>query len=238
MTFATTKTLVVLTILWAVALFGIDYAKNPKSADSIFTSKHMGEASNEGKPVIKLWLNHLCCTGCLSDVTNALAKVSSVKVKSKALPTTEQADQNEMEGQKPKDYGGEIELEFTDLRMVDFMAIERALRDAGLVADRMMISGLQHYRLTAELKHLCCGLCATGVKEGLEITRGLKSQGHFKWLDSFQVSKKDKLVIAHARYDATADVTELINGLNQVGFEPISIYAAVDKEGAAGADGH
>ena len=237
MTFATTKTLIVLTILWALALFGIDYAKNPKAADSIFAPKEMGVASTAGKPVIKLWLNHLCCTGCLSDVTAALAKVSSVKVKSKPLPSTEQADQNEMEGQKPKDYGGEIELEFTDLRMVDFKAIDRALRDAGLVADRMLISGLQHYRLTAELKHLCCGLCSTGMKEGLEITRGLKSQGHFKWLDSFQVSKKDKVLIAHARYDATADVTELLHGLNQVGFEPTSVFAAVDKEGAAGADG-
>jgi copper chaperone CopZ len=238
MTFATTKTLIVLTILWAVALFGIDYAKNPKGADSLFAPKQMGMSSNEGKPVIKLWLNHLCCTSCLSEVTKALAKVSSVKVKSKPLPTEEQADQSDMEGTKPKDYGGEIELEFTDLRQVDFMAITRALRESGLVADRMLISGLQHYRLTAELKHLCCGLCATGVKEGLEITRGLKSQNHFKWLDSFQVSRKDKLVIAHARYDAVADVTELIHGLNQVGFEPVAIFAAVDKEGAAGADGH
>lgn len=237
MTFATTKTLIAMTILWAVALFGIDYAKNPRGADSMFAPKQMGVAV-EGKPVIKLWLNHLCCTGCLSDVTAALAKVSSVKVKTKeALPSTDEADKNDLEGTKPKDYGGEIELEFNDLKLVDFMAIERALRDSGLVADRMTISGLQHYRLTAELKHICCGLCSTGVKEGLEITRGLKSQNHFKWLDSFQVSKKDKQVIAHARYGAVADVTELIHGLNQVGFEPVAIYASVDREGAAGADG-
>lgn len=230
MTFASTKTLVVLTILWAVALFGIDYAKNPKAAEQLWTSKHMGESAKDGKPVIKLWMNHLCCTGCLTDVTKALEKVSSVTVKQKELASQESADMEAAE--KPKDYGNEVELEVTDLKTIDFMAIDRALRDAGLVADRMELSGPRHFRLNAELHHMCCGLCATGVREGLEITKGLKSQGHFKWLDSFVVDKPKKLVIAHARYDAVADVTELINALNHIGFQPTSLFAVVDGEGA------
>jgi len=229
MTFASTRTLVVLTILWAVALFGIDYAKNPKAAEQMWTAKHMGESAKDGKPVIKLWMNHLCCTGCLSDVTKALEKVSSVKVKQKELASQESADMEAVD--KAKDYGNEVELEVTDLKTVDFMAIDRALRDAGLVADRMELSGPRHFRLNAELHHMCCGLCATGVREGLEITKGLKSQGHFKWLDSFVVDKPKKLVVAHARYDAVADVTELINALNHIGFQPTSLFAVVDSEG-------
>ncbi len=231
MTFASTKTLVVLTILWAVALFGIDYVKNPKAAEQMWTSKHMGESAKDGKPIIKLSMNHLCCTGCLSDVTKALEKLSSVKVKQKELPSQESTDMESVE--KPKDYGAEVELEVTDLKTVDFMAIDRALRDSGLVADRMELTGPRHFRLNAELHHMCCGLCATGVREGLEITKGLKAQGHFKWLDSFVVDKPKKLVTAHARYDASADVSELINALNHIGFQPTSLFAVVDAEGAA-----
>lgn len=230
MTFASTKTLVVLTILWAIALFGIDYAKNPKAAEQMWTSKHMGESAKDGKPIVKLWMNHLCCTGCLSDVQKALEKLPGVKVKPKELASQESADMETID--KPKDYGNEVELELTDLKTIDFMAIDRALRDAGLVADRMELSGPRHFRLNAELHHLCCGLCATGVREGLEITKGLKSQGHFKWLDSFVVDKPKKLVIAHARYDAVADVSELINALNHVGFQPTSLFAVIDAEGA------
>lgn len=231
MTFATTRTLVVMTILWAIALFGIDYAKNPKAAEQLFSSKSMGVSAKDGKPVIKLWMNHMCCTGCLSDVTKALEKIPGIKVKQKELESQESADMEA--ANKPKDYGNEVELEITDLKTIDFMTIDHALRDAGLTADRMELSGPRHFRLNAELKHVCCGLCATGVREGLEITRGLKSQGHFKWLDSFVVDKQKKLVTAHARYDAAADVNELIIALNHIGFQPTSVFAVVDAEGGA-----
>jgi copper chaperone CopZ len=231
MTFASTKTLVVMTILWAIALFGIDYAKNPKTADSMFSSKNMGVSAADGKPIVKLWMNHMCCTGCLSDVTKALEKIPNIKVRPKDLESQEAADMESAD--KPKDYGNEVVLDITDLKTVDFMAIDHALRDAGLTADRMELSGPRHFRLNAEVKHMCCGLCATGVREGLEITRGLKSQGHFKWLDSFVVDKQKKLVTAHARYDASADVNELILALNHVGFQPSSVFAVVDSEGGA-----
>lgn len=229
MTFATTKTLVVLTLLWAIALFGIDYAKNPKAAEQLFSSKLMGVSAQDGKPVIRLWMNHLCCTGCLSDVTKALEKIPNLKVRPKDLESQESADMETAD--KPKDFGGEIVLDVTDLKTVDFMAIDHALRDAGLVAERMELSGPRHFRLVAELKHMCCSLCATGAREGLDITRGLKSQGHFKWLDSYVVDKQKKLVTAHARYDAVVDVSELITALNHSGFAPAAVFAVVDPEG-------
>jgi copper chaperone CopZ len=231
MTFASNRTLIVMTILWAIALFGIDYAKNPKAAEQLFSAQHMGVSAKDGKPVVKLWMNHLCCTGCLSDVTKALEKIPNVKVVQKELESQESADMET--ANKPKDYGNEVVLEIADLKTLDFMGIDHALRDAGLTADRMELSGPRHFRLVAELKHVCCGLCATGVREGLEITRGLKSQGHFKWLDSFVVDKQKKTVTAHARYDAAADVNELVIALNHIGFQPTSVFAVVDSEGGA-----
>ena len=111
------------------------------------------------------------------------------------------------------------------------MAIDHALRDAGLTADRMELSGPRHFRLNAELKHVCCSLCATGVREGLEITRGLKSQGHFELARQLRRQQAEEAGDAHARYDATADVNELIIALNHIGFQPTAVFAVVDAEG-------
>jgi copper chaperone CopZ len=227
MTFATTKQLVLMTFLWAIALFGIDYAKNPRPLDELLTPP--GEATNAGggPPVITLAMNHLCCTGCLSDVTTALAGMPGISVRAPEMSSKEEA----VASRDPaKDWGKEIELVVSDLRAVDFMAIDGALRSAGLVASRMELRGPRHYRLEATLNHMCCKACAIGAKEGLELTRGLRSQGRFKWLDSFDVQKEKKLIIANARYDAVADVSELVVALNHAGFQPSSIYATTSAE--------
>jgi copper chaperone CopZ len=204
--------------------------KNPKSAEMLFTRHSMGISAVDGKPVIKLWMNHMCCTGCLSDVTKALEAIPGIKVRQLPLKSQEQADKEESTA---KEFANQVELEVASFRTIDFMQIDRALRDAGLVADRIEVSGPRHFRLEATLKHVCCGLCGKGVKEGLEVARGLKAQQHFRWLDSFTVVKEKKLVVAHARYDAVADVVEYMHGLNQAGFEASSMYVVVDKEGGA-----
>jgi copper chaperone CopZ len=233
-TFATTKQIIAMTLLWAAVMFGIDYAKNPRPAGMMFASR-MGESTHGEKPRIKLWMNHLCCSGCLSDVSAALAGISGIKVLDVVLRSKEEADP--IAGKAP-DLGNEVELEVSNLQGVNFMAIDRALRDAGLVANRMEFSGPRHYRLQAELAHICCGLCSTGLKDGLEITKGLRAQKHdLQWLDSFDVVKEKKLVVAHARYDAVADVTELIGALNQLGFQPSSIFAVDDPESMPAATG-
>jgi len=227
MTFATTKQLVLMTLLWALTLLGIDYAKNPRSLDQLFAPVGASANIGSGAPVNTLNKNHLCCSGCLSDVTTALERFTSITVKPPPVASQEQANTSQTPGSY---FGKQIDLEVSDLRYVDFMAIDRALRDAGLVADRMELRGPRHYRLEATLSHVCCQTCAVGAKEGLELTRGLKSQGRFRWLDSFDVQKEKKLVIANARYDAVADVSEFLGALNHVGFQPRSIVATTSAE--------
>jgi copper chaperone CopZ len=229
MTFATTKQLVFMTLLWALALFGIDYAKNPRPLDELLAPP--GEATNAGggPPVITLAMSHLCCTGCLSDVTTALEGMRGISVRAPRVSSLEEAvDSRDPAGE----WGKEVELVVSDLRAVDFMAIDGALRTAGLVASRIELRGPRHYRLEATLNHVCCQACAIGAKEGLELTRGLRSQGRFKWLDSFEVQKEKKLIIANARYDAVADVSELVLALNHAGFQPSSIVATTSAEAA------
>jgi copper chaperone CopZ len=229
MTFATTKQLVLMTALWALTLFGIDYAKNPRTLGQLLAPPGALSAAGGGAPVITLYMNHLCCSGCLSDVTTALEKFKALTVKSPSLESEDEANMVPM----PEAYfGKQIELEVSDLRYVDFMAIDRALRDAGLVAEHIELRGPRHYRLEATLNHMCCKSCSLGAKEGLEMTRGLKSQGQFKWLDSFDVEKERKLIIANARYDAVADVGEFLTALNHAGFQPSAIVAMTNAEGS------
>jgi hypothetical protein len=229
MTFATTKQLVLMTLVWALALFGIDYAKNPRTLDELLAPPGASSTAGGGAPVITLYMNHLCCSGCLSDVTAALASFKGIAVKTPSVESQDEANARETPGTY---FGKEIELEVADLRYVDFMQVDRALRDAGLVATRMELRGPRHYRLEATLSHVCCKACALGAKEGLELTRGLKSQGRFKWLDSFDVQKEKRLVVANARYDAVADVGEFLGALNHAGFQPSSIFAMTNAEGS------
>jgi hypothetical protein len=226
-TFATTKQLIVMTLAWALVLCGVDYAKNPRPLAELLSPPRTSATAGGGKPIVTLFLNHLCCSGCLSDVAKALEPLSALKVRPPGVRSQEESDQSPSSGGS---FANQIELEVSDLRFVDFMAIDRALRGAGFVADRMELRGPRHFRIEAVLEHFCCQACAVGVKEGLEITRGLKSQGYFKWLDSFDVVKEKKLVVAHARYDAVADVAELLTALNRTGLQPTSIYATADAE--------
>lgn len=230
MTFATTKTLIAMTIVWAIACFGIDYEKNPKAFNTWLTPK-TAEQTADRTPTIKMHMNHLCCTGCLSDVTKALEKIPTIKVKQTPLESQEQADMDTAKAGQAVDYGHDVELEVPDLKTVDFMAIDRALRDAGLTAETMLVSGPAHFHLRAEVKHICCGLCSTGLKEGLAISAGLKGQGRFKWLDSFAVDKPKKEVLAYAKYQEAADVMELLTALNRVGFQPNAIFVESGAEG-------
>ncbi len=230
MTFATTKQVVLMTLLWALSLLAIDLAKNPRPLDQLLAPPSPASLLGAGPPVITLFMNHLCCSGCLSDVTTALEGFTAITVKAPRVESLAEANGAQAAA---TDFGKEIELEVSDLRYIDFMALDRALRDAGLVAERMELRGPRHYRLEATLPHMCCKTCALGAKGDLELTRGLRSQGHFKWLDSFDVEKERKLVIANARYDAIADVGEFLGALNHAGFQPKSIFATTSAEGAA-----
>jgi uncharacterized protein DUF559 len=53
-----------------------------------------------------------------------------------------------------------IEIKAEDIARMDFMALDRALRDAGFVAEHVEFGGIPHTRLEAHVRHLCCNLSA------------------------------------------------------------------------------
>jgi len=221
MTFPTTKQLVLMTLAWALALMGIDYAKNPRPWGQLLAPIDASSNVGAGTPIVTLYLSHMC----LADVTAAMGTFKGLTMKPPRLLVGDPSV-----GQSGSSVAGEIDFEVSDLSHVDFMAIDRALRDVGLVAERMELRGPRHFRFEATMDHMCCAACAVAAKEGLELSRGLKSQGHLRWLDSFDVEEEKKLVVANARYDAVADVGELLGALNHAGFQPTSIIAVTSAE--------
>ena len=222
MTFASVKQIVVLVVITCIVLFTVDYFKNPQLW-------HRQSAVMVSPGVrLTLWMNHLCCTGCLADVRQALDGLPGVDL-AKATgpqPLLSQAEANAATTSLP-DFGNKVELPVTDLAQLDLVAIDRHLRDKGFVAGRMELSGVEHFRLEAMLEHLCCGMCDRSIHERVAFLKAKGQGGQFKWLDSVMVKHETKTVVAYARYlepGKTVDVAEFLSGLNYLGYEPSSLH--------------
>jgi hypothetical protein len=221
MKFATVKQIIVLTAITCIGLFGLDYYKNPQ----LWHSRSASTASPGVR--LTLWMNHLCCLGCLADVRQALAGVPGIDAANATGPKQllTQADAN-VQGASLPDYGNTVELPISDLEKLDLVAVDRALRDKGFVAGRMEFSGVEHFRMEALLQHLCCGMCDRSIQDRIAFLKAKGSAGQLKWLDSVTVDHEKKTVAAHARFlepGKTVDVVEFLSGLNYLGYEPSSL---------------
>lgn len=221
MTFSNARQVTVLTLAWAAGLFALDYVKN----------RHLWQPAAAGPAAagvhVTLWINHLCCTGCLGDVQAALAIVPwagrTAMVRVGTVLPREQADTL---GRPLAEYGNWVDVEVPDVSRLEFVSLDRALRDKGLVAGRMEFGGVPHFRLEAEVSHLCCGMCERGSESGLDFAKAHSFTGQFKWLDSVTVDRTHKRIMAHARFleaGKTVDVAEFLSGLDYVGLAPRSV---------------
>jgi hypothetical protein len=229
MNYASAKQIVIMVILIVAVCYAFDYVKNPQLWHQSATS----ESAEKGTR-LTLWINHLCCSDCLHDARQALAALPGIDAASAKGPeqllTREQADQST--AGLPQ-YGNSISLTVSDLDKVDFVALDKALRDQGLVAGRMELSGIAHFRLAAKVEHLCCGMCARSTQERVGFLKARAQSGQLRWLDSVSVDAKAKTIIADARYLQTGksvDVTEFLGALNDIGYAPQSVQVLVHEE--------
>jgi copper chaperone CopZ len=228
MKFASVKQIIVMTAITCIGLFALDYYKNPQ----LWHSRSVSMARPGMR--LTLWMNHLCCLGCLADVRQALAGVPGIDVANATGPQQllTQAEAN-AQGASLPDYGNTVELPISDLEKLDLVVVDRALRDKGFVAGRMELSGVEHFRLEALLQHLCCGMCDRSIQERIAFLKAKGSTGQLKWLDSVTVDHEKKTVAAHARFlepGKTVDVVEFLSGLNYLGYEPSSLRIVADEK--------
>jgi hypothetical protein len=227
MRFSNVKQIAALTLAWALALFAVDYAKNPH-----LWQRPAGPVPGVG-PRVSLWIDHLCCTGCLGDLRDALAPLpwvrEAVTVRGAALVNQETAD---AQAASRPDYGQWVDLDVADLGLLDIVALDRAVREKGLVPGRIELSGVEHFRLEVEVPHLCCGMCQRSVEEGIAFVKARAALGQFKWVDSITADKTKRQIVAHARFlepGKTVDVAELLSGLDEVGLAPRSLRVELEK---------
>jgi copper chaperone CopZ len=230
MTFASVKLILAMILVTCAGLYALDYWKNPQLW-------HRGPAAQptaEGGPRLKLWMNHLCCTGCLDDVRKALAGVpgldSANMTGPKDLLTQKAAD---VPSASLPDYGNSVSVPISEMDKLDLVVVDRALRDKGLVAGRMELSGVPHFRLEALLDHLCCGMCDRSISERISFLKAKGQGGRLKWIESVSVEHEKKTVVAYARFlepGKTDDVEEFLSGLNFLGFEPQSLRVATGEK--------
>ena len=226
MTFASFRQIVVLTLLTAGLLFGIDRIKNPRRA--MIGSEGAAPAPVADKPTLHLWLGHPSCGGCLTGLEEALSEVAwleAPKVLEKP-PTPEQAKETPdvVNGYRQQVVVGIKDPE-RNLRNVDFVAALAALHKAGFSAAQMEFSGLPHYRLEAELAPMCSSpACVAGTRQAMdELVRASKPKGWFRWLDSYSVDRVNGALVIYPRMNATVDLMEVLGAINTIGFEAGSL---------------
>ena len=230
MNFATARQIVMLVIIITAGCFVFDYYKNPQ-----LWHHETASSANAGKGArLTVWINHLCCSECLSDARQALAALPGIDAVNasgpKQLLTRAQADQTTT---PLPDYGNSLELVVSDAHKLDFVALDKALRDKGLVAGRMELSGIEHFRLAAKVEHLCCGMCQRSAHERIAFLKSRAQSGQLRWLDSVGVDRDSKAIVAHARYlqaGSTVDVAEFLGALSDIGYVPRSVQILVHED--------
>jgi len=227
--FANATQITVMVVVISIACYAFDYYKNPQLWHR---TAHKPPAVAQGVHLI-IWMNHLCCSSCLDDVRQALTSVPGVDSgkasTSQQLLTHDQADNSTA---SLPDYGNSVDLPVADLDKIDFVALDRALRDKGLVAGRMELGGVEHFRLAAKVDHLCCGMCDRSTQERMGFLKARSQGGQLKWLDSLSIDRDDKTIVAHARFleaGKTVDVTEFLGALNDIGYAPRSVHVLVHE---------
>ena len=222
---ATTPQILAMAIAWLAACMGIDFTFN----------RHLWTTKVEVPPTTSLALriNHLCCTGCLDDVKKALQtlpwlKDAAMSVREGSLKTQEEA---EVAG-PAADYGGWLDIDVKDPGQIDFVAIDRALRDEGMVASQMQFGGFRHFRFEAQVRHMCCGMCKDACERMPELAK-TRQAGRLKWLDSVVADRATGKVTIHARYlepTERIDATELLAAMDEIGLPPFSLRIVVSSE--------
>ena len=227
--FATSAQILAMAIAWLAVCMGIDYTFN----------RHLWTEEVEAAPSsvpLSLRINHLCCTGCLDDVKKALESLPWLKgapmnVREGNLRSQEQADMAGPAG----DYGGWLDINVADVNQIDFVAIDRVLRDAGMVASQMQFGGVRHFRLEAQVRHMCCGMCKDAAERMPELAK-TRQAGRLKWLDSVVAERASGKVTIHARYlepNARIDVTEMLAAMDEIGLPPFSLKVVSTPEHVA-----
>ena len=227
MKFSNTGQIIALALTWTAAMVYVDYKKNPRPLREMYSgSKRTQADQNILTPHVSLKLNHLCCSGCLDDVKAALKDLPWVGT----ISIPDEASLPDQSNTQEKDtYAGYVDVTVKDIQTLDFVELNQKLRATGLTAEHIKFSGIKEYRLNAFLKHICCQVCTKALEKGLFV-KGIRATGPLQWLDNAAVSKEHHSVVVAPRPGREADITELFEALDRLGFAPSTLKIALPAD--------
>jgi hypothetical protein len=123
-----------------------------------------------------------------------------------------------------------VDVGVTSIKEIDFVEIDRVLRDKGMVASRVEFSGPEHFRLEAKVRHLCCGMCKDATDRIPTLDR---ARTRLRWVDSITADRAGHSVTVHARYQNAGDsidVADLLGAFDEVGLPAFSLKVLADAE--------
>ena len=231
MHFATPRQLAFLILAWALLLVAYDHHATQKPF-SAYWAEFKGSSTRptvvaEGdQPRVRVTMPHLCCTESIDEIRAAVAPLTwlaPVRLDHEP-PASGKAPSVSSDAMN----GYTLDFDLVDVRRADFVLLEQAIRSTGFVPERLEISGMGHFRLEAELPHLCCTVCSRAVDEQLE--RLIRQAASGRWLDSMTLDHDKKVVLLYARLNAVVDLLELDAALGRAGFAARSLRVLTGPE--------
>jgi hypothetical protein len=225
MTFASARQIIVMTLVTAALLFAIDRIKNPHPA--VIADDHLSLSAETENAAIHLWLTGECFDGCRTGLGEALSELPWLEapetVEHKPSAATDAGSDGPIKRQ-----GREVVVRIKDparnLKSIDFVTVLAALHKSGFAASQMEFSGLKHYRLVADLPHLCSPECVSGTRQAMDdLVRASRPKGWFRWLDSYTFDGVNQALLFYPRMGETVDIMEVLGAINSIGFEPSAL---------------
>lgn len=208
---ATWPQVLAMSIAWAGICLGLDYTFNP----------HLwARPVDTGPPAapLSLHFHHLRCTGCTGEITAALESLPWLQGAAMSVrPTGPDVAAD--------DYAGWLDVAVSDISQIDFIALDRAIRNAGYVASRVEFGGVRHFRLEGKARHLCSPAKQEDC-EPLPEVGTIKRGDRLEWLDSMNTDATGSTVIFHVRYQQPSDridVKELFAAMDEYGMYPSTL---------------
>jgi hypothetical protein len=169
---------------------------------------------------LTLWMNG---AGSLADVRHALSGVEGLDLADASVLAP-------AGGAASPESGNAVTVRVIDVDKLDFVALDRALKQNGLVAGRMELSGVPHFSLQARFPRLSGQQTDQSVEARIAYMKARGMGVTLEWLDSVNMNAQDKALTAYARYvepGKSVNIGELVAGLNQIGLAPESLRVVV-----------
>lgn len=193
---------------------------------------------------------HFCCQGCYDKVFSAVRQldwIASAAVDKDSLPPQ---SANQLEEIDPRDDAASkynkdaiFYIKEKEIPYLNLLRAEQKFRESGLVSKRVVLKNIPEFELIAVDPHLCCGLCASGAKQVLDIEvnrqKALAAKNGFNEenaltspynLREYTIDKAKQEI--RATFREQADISAFLMAIEKAGFAPTALKIVPKTKGS------